>query len=72
MSDHAMHRARIEAVDEVARALLTASGEALQRHGDDPFTDVILGAAVAMFVEKVEKIIPGFAPKLIKLLEKIE
>lgn len=64
-----LSRARYEGVDEVARAMMVAAGEALMRHGEDPLSEAILGAAVLMFVDTCDGLRPGFKGRMIKILE---
>jgi hypothetical protein len=66
----ALKEARLEAIREIQAGLFVAAGEAMTRHGNDPQGEVILAAAVAMFVGKVDKnICPGFRRHLSALLE---
>jgi hypothetical protein len=62
--------ARIEAVQELSQALFRAAGETLMRHGDDPQSEVLLAAALAMFIDKTDTMLrPGFKRRMIALLE---
>lgn len=64
-----MFRAGAEAVEEITKSMLMAAGEALMRHGNDPASEAILAAAVAMFVDKIDTTISvGFKRKMIMLL----
>jgi hypothetical protein len=66
----ALKEARVEATSELQAALFVAAGAALTRHGNDPQAEVILCAAVAMFVSKIDRnLSPGFQRRLIALLE---
>lgn len=69
MSDPLMD-ARGEAVQEVTTAMLLAAGNALMRHGNDPMAEVILGAAIAMFIQKVDGTLlaSGFKKRMLALL----
>lgn len=62
--------ARADAVQELTKAMFTAAGNALIRHGNDPQSELILGAAIAMFVDKTDELQPGFKRHLIALLSK--
>lgn len=62
--------ARCEAVTETAEAILKAAGNSLMRHGNDPASDKILLAALAMAVEHIElKLRPGFTKALVEMLK---
>lgn len=64
-----MTAGRVEAVQEITTALFKAAGAELIRHGNDPQAEMILGTAVAMFVERTdERVSPGFKRRLIALL----
>ena len=61
--------ARLDAIQELAQALFLAAGESLTRHGDDPHSDVLLAAAMAMFIDTVdERLLPGFKRCLVTVL----
>lgn len=70
MSD-AMMTARVEAICEIQAAMFKAAGGAFQRHGNDPHGLVVMLAATAMFVNKIdEHINPGFRGKVIEVLKR--
>jgi hypothetical protein len=46
--------ARGEAVKEITTSMLKAAGESMLRHGNDPHSEIILAAAIAMFIDKVQ------------------
>ncbi len=53
-----------------AEAILKAAGNSLMRHGNDPASDKILLAALAMAVEHIElKLRPGFTKALVEMLK---
>lgn len=58
-----------QAAQDVCAAMLEAAGAVMTLHGDDPNGTAILGAGIAMVVEKIDtRIDPGFKRKLLKLL----
>lgn len=62
-------KARSEAVFEIQAALFKASGDAMSRHGNDPHAQAILGAAIAMYVNRIDRLLlPGFQHKMVQLL----
>lgn len=64
-----MMAARAEAIVEISSDLLKAAGTALARHGNDPHSEVVLCAAVAMFVSRIdEHLLPGFQSKMAAML----
>jgi hypothetical protein len=68
---NALLEARSEAVFEIQAALFKASGDALMRHGDDPHSEAILAAAIAMYIGRIDELLrPGFRRRLIELLSR--
>lgn len=65
-----MDIARAEAICDISAAMATAAGAALERHGNDPTARIILTAAVAMFIENIDReISPGFQKVVAAMLE---
>lgn len=67
-------QARGEAVSEVCALMFKGAGEAFLRHGDDPQGDVILAAALRMFIDRIDaELFPKFRTLMMTLLqEKME
>lgn len=58
-----------EAVNELQAALFTAAGKTLERHGNDPHSEAILAAGIAMFINRTDRLLcPGFQSKMIRML----
>lgn len=58
--------AAAEAVQEVARGMLKAAGAAMTRHGPDPNSPAILGAAFCFAIDKINRDIdPSFRRRLL-------
>lgn len=65
-----MDMARAEAICEISAAMAKAAGLALERHGNDPTARILLTAAVAMFIENIDReIAPGFKKVVAAMLE---
>jgi hypothetical protein len=59
MSLYDLDKARAEATHEVCSSVLTAAGDAMKRHGDDPTGGAILAAGFAMALQAIgDKIDP--------------
>lgn len=70
-TSEALMWAGAEATMEVAFDMIKAAGEALKRHGPDPNSPAILGAAFCMAIDKItSEVDPQFKRRLlIQLLE---
>jgi hypothetical protein len=65
-----LEQTRTEVVGEITRAMLLASGDVLLKYGNDPMSEPILAAALATFIDQIErKVSPGFKGRFIKLLQ---
>jgi len=60
-----MTQARAEATQEVASAILKAAGEAMQRHGDDPHSVVIVAAGFAMALQRIGERVDHRVPRIV-------
>lgn len=66
-----MLESRAEAVNELQAALFSAAGKTLSRHGNDPDSEAILAAGIAMFISRTDRLLcPGFQRKMIELLSR--
>jgi hypothetical protein len=65
----ALEEARVDAVEEVAKAIIAAAGHVLATHGDDPCSPVILAAGFALATDKItEAVDPRFKTALRHLI----
>jgi len=69
-TDALLKVARLDAFEEIRSDLFHNAADALQRHGDDPAWDAILGAALVAFVGEIDaNLSPGFRRLLVKMLQ---
>lgn len=65
----ALDEARVDAVEEVAKAIIAAAAYVLAAHGDDPCSPVILAAGFALATDKItETVDPRFKTALRHLI----
>ena len=59
--DQLLEQARQEATAEISAGIARAISEGLDRHGNDPETDCIIGAAVVHAIREIDRaVLPGF------------
>ena len=61
-----MENAGVEAMQEMASAILTAAGVTMQRHGNDPNGRAIIAAGFAMALQMIGKSIDHKIPATVK------
>ena len=60
--DQMLDEARHEATAEISAGIARAISEGLDRHGNDPEADCIIGASVVHAIREIDRaVLPGFA-----------
>jgi len=61
----ALELAAAEATQEIASAVLTAAGDVMTRHGNDPYSVAIIAAGFAMAIRQMGKDIDPIIPRIV-------